>query len=89
MTGVLGPHGCEGFTNGAELLLDRLFLDGIPMRGHKSGMDALGENLEEGTWVIDDFKIRGDVQTDAEALPLAPSSGVFIRYYGREALGYS
>ena len=46
MAGVVGPHGCEDFTNGAEVLLDQSLLDGLPMGGQKSSTDVLGKKLE-------------------------------------------
>ena len=87
MVGVVGLQGCKDLTDGAEVLIDPSLLDGIPMRGQKSGTYALDKNLEERNWVFYAFKVRVDVQPAAEALPLAPGIGVFIVYYGGEALG--
>ena len=33
VVGVVGPHGCKDLTNSAEVLLDRLLLDRLPLRG--------------------------------------------------------
>ena len=45
VAGFVGPHGCKYFTNIAEVLLDISLLDRLPLRGHKYGMDALGEHM--------------------------------------------
>ena len=50
-------------------------------------MDTLRENLEEGNWVFDAFKVRGNVQSSAEALSLALGGRVFLEYCRVEALG--
>ena len=47
VTGVLAPHECEDFTNGAEVLLNRSLLDGLPLCEQKSGTDTFRENLDE------------------------------------------
>ena len=33
VAGVVGPHGCKDLTNLAEVLLDMLLLDMLPLRG--------------------------------------------------------
>ena len=43
--------------------------------------------MEERDRVFDVFDVRGDVQPDAEASPLAPGGGVFLEDCQREALG--
>ena len=87
MAGVVGPHGCKYLTNLAGELLDRLLLDGLPLRGSKAGMDALGENLEERNRVLNVFEVGGDLQPAAEVLPLAPGGGVFLEDVFGETLG--
>ena len=81
VVGVVGPHGCEYLTNRAEVLIYQSIPYGFPLRGQKSGTDTLSENLEEKNWVFSAFKVRGDVQPAAEALPLVPYCGMFIEYY--------
>ena len=83
MVGVVSTHRCEDLTDGAEILLDRLLLNGIPLRRHKSGMDTLRENLEEQNGVFNAFEVGGDLQPDIEAPLLAPGGGVFIEDVGR------
>ena len=78
MWGVVGPHGCKDFTNRAEVLLNRLLLDRLPLRGKKAGTDALEEKLEEGNGVLNVFEVRGYFQPAAEAPPLDPGGGVFV-----------
>ena len=87
VTGVVAPHGCEDLTNGAEVLLNRSLLDRFPLHGRKAGMNTLGKNLEEMDQGFDTFEIRGDVQPDTEAPPLAPGDCVFLEFCRREALG--
>ena len=41
-------------------------------------MDTLGGNMEENNWVFNAFGVRGNVQPDAEAPPLAPGGGIFL-----------
>ena len=41
-------------------------------------MDALDDKFEEGNWVFDAFKVRGDVHPAVEAPPSMPGGGVFI-----------
>ena len=65
-------------TNGAEVLLDQLILDGVSLCGKKSCADLIGKNMEEGDRVFNGLDVRGDVQPDAEAPQLAPGSGVFF-----------
>ena len=43
LAGFVSTHGCKKFTNGAEVFLNRLLLNGLPLRGQKSGMYALGK----------------------------------------------
>ena len=87
VAGAIGPHGCKYLTNGVEVLLDLSLLDGLPLHGQKPGMYTLGENLEESNRVFDAFEVGGDVKLAAEALPLAPESGIFIKDCGGEARG--
>ena len=61
MEGVVGPQGCKDLTNLAEVFLDRFLLDRLPLRRHKAGMDALGENLEERNGVLNVFEVGGDL----------------------------
>ena len=49
VVGVAVPHGWEDLTDGAELLLDRSLIGGIPLYGKKSGRDALGKNYSNRT----------------------------------------
>ena len=51
-------------------------------------MDVLGENLEEGNGVLNVFEVGGDLNPDAEAMPLVPGGGVFIEDGSQEPLGY-
>ena len=88
VAGVVGPHRCEYLTEGAEVFLDQLLLAGIPLRIEKSGMDALGENLEERNGIFNEFGVRGDFHPAEEASPLAPGGGAFLESGRREALGY-
>ena len=69
MAWVVNPHVCEDFTNG------------FPLSGQKSGMDRLGENMEENNLVFDAFKIRNDLQPAAEVPPLASGGGVFLEEF--------
>ena len=78
VTGVVGPHGCEYLTDRAEVLLYRLILDSFPVRGQKSGTDALREKMEEGNGVLNVFEVGGYLYTAAEVPPLAPGSGAFL-----------
>ena len=78
VSGVVGPHGCEYLTNGAEVFLDRSLIDGFPLCRQKAGTDVLGENLEERGVVFDALEVRGDVHPAAETPPLVPGGGVFI-----------
>ena len=87
MAGVAGPQRCKYLTNLAEVFIDRLLHDRLPLRGHKDSMDALGENLEERNGVLNVFEVRGDLQPAAEVPPLAPGSGVFIEDVCGETLG--
>ena len=68
-------------------MLDRSLLDRLPLRRHKAGTDALGENLEERNGVINDFEVREDLYLAAEAPPLAPGGGIFIEDGCREPFG--
>ena len=83
VSGVVGSHGCEYFSNRAQVLLDQPLLDRLPLRGQKAGTDALGGNLEEGNGVLNLLEVGGDLDPAAEALPLAPGGGVFIEDGGR------
>ena len=76
--GVVGPQGCKYLTNLAEVLLNISFLDRSPLRGQKSGTDALGENTEERNGVLNVFLVGGDLQPAAEVPPLAPGGGIFL-----------
>ena len=67
-------------TNRAEVLLDRLLLNRLPLRRQKSGTDALGK-------VLNVPEVRGDFQPAAEAPSLVPGGGVFLEYGGIEPLG--
>ena len=78
--GGVSPNRCKDLTNGAEVLLNQLPLDGFPYCGQKSFMDALGKNMEERNWVFDAFEVRGDVKPDAEVPSLVPGGGVFLEY---------
>ena len=77
---VVCPHGCKYLTDQAEVLLDRLHIEMLPLRGKKSGKDALDENLEEGNGVLNVPEIRGNFKPVTEALPLAPGDGVSLEY---------
>ena len=61
VTKVVSPYGCKYLTNGAEVLLNQLFLDGLTLRGQNFGMDALGENMGEHNGVFSAFKVGGDM----------------------------
>ena len=50
--GVIGPHRCEDFTDRAEVLLNRSLIDRLSLRGQKARTDTLGENIEEGSGVL-------------------------------------
>ena len=78
MEGVIVPHGCEYFTNGAEVLLNRSLIGWFPFCREKFGTDTLSKNMEVINWVFNAFEVRGDVHPAAEAQPLAPVGGVFI-----------
>ena len=88
VSGVVGPHRYEDLTDRAEVLLDRLLLDRLPLRGQKAGTDALGKNLEEGNGVLNVLEVGGELVPAAEAPPLAPGGGVFLEDSDREPLGY-
>ena len=78
VSGIFAPNGCEGLTDRAEVLLDRLLLDMLPLRRYKAGLDAIDENLEEGNGVLNVFEVGGDVHPAVEAPPSMPGGGVFI-----------
>ena len=82
VAGFVGPLVCKDLTDVAEVLPDQLLLDGLLLRGQKSGTDTLGGNLDERNGVFHDFEVGGDLQPSAEALPLAPGGGVFIENSG-------
>ena len=71
----------------AEVLLDQSLLDRFPLRGQKSGTEALVENLEEGNRVLNVLEVRGDLDPATEVAPLAPGRGVFTEDGGQEPLG--
>ena len=68
-------------------MLDRLLLDRLPLHIHKAGRDTLGKNLEERNGVINDFEVKGDLETAVEAPPLALGGGIFIEDGCREPFG--
>ena len=43
--------------------------------------------MNERDWVFGAFEFRGDVHPATEAASLAPSGGVFLKYFRIEALG--
>ena len=59
VSGVIVPHGCEYFTDQAEVLIDQSLLYRLPLRRQKSSTDALGEHLEEGNGVLNVLEVRG------------------------------
>ena len=60
VAGVVGPHGCKGLTDRAEVLLERSLLDMFPLRVQKDGTDALDKNLEEGNGVLNVLGVGGN-----------------------------
>ena len=87
VAGVVGPHGCEYFTDRVEVLLDQSLLDKLPLRRQKTSMDALGENLDEGDWVLNVLEVGGDFQPAVETPSLALGGGIFRECGCREPLG--
>ena len=87
VSGVVGSHGCEDFSDQAEVLLNQSLLDRLTLRGQKAGTDVLGGNLEEGNGVLNVLEVGGDLEPVAEAPPLEPGSGVFIEDGGIEPMG--
>ena len=73
-------------TDGAEVLLDRSLLDRLPLCGQKSSTDVLGENLEKGNGVLNVLEVGGYLQPAAEAPPLAPGGGIFLKEGDQETL---
>ena len=59
----------------------------MSLRGQKAGTDAIGKNLEERNEVFNDFEVRGDLQSAAEAPSLAPGGGVLLEDGIGETLG--
>ena len=59
VAGVVVPHRCKYFINMEDVLLDRSLLDRLPLRGHKDGTDAIGENLKESNGVLNVFEVGG------------------------------
>ena len=87
VSGVVVPHGCEDLTDRAEVLLYRSLLDILPLHRQKSGLDTLGENLEEGNGVLNVLEVGGYFRLAAEASPLVPGGGVFLEDGGQKTLG--
>ena len=87
VAGVVVPHRCKYFINMEDVLLNRSLLDRLPLRGHKDGTDAIGENLKESNGVLNVFEVGGNLQPAAEVPPLEPGGGLFLEDGCREKLG--
>ena len=78
LPGVAVPHGCIYMPYGMKVLFYGPLLDRDLAGFQKSGVHALGKNLEERGEIPDTLELGWDSKTFSELAPLAPGSGFFL-----------